>query len=82
MAKIKVIYLGVLLVNLRSYSSTQLNGKCGYPGKPYKASLEPDNKLQYDEGEEVSYQCNDYWFQPQFRKCEKGKWTGRPARCG
>ncbi len=68
--KLKVIYLGLFLANLRSYSNTQLNGKCGHSGKPYKASFEPDNQLQYNDGEEVSYQCNDYWFQPQFRKCE------------
>jgi hypothetical protein len=41
--KLKVIYLGLFLANLRSYSNTQLNGKCGHSGKPYKASFEPDN---------------------------------------
>jgi hypothetical protein len=81
MTKIKIIYLGLFVTNLRSYSNIQLNGKCGNPGKPYKASLEP-YKLQYDEGEEVTYQCNDYWFQLQTRKCERGHWTGKPARCG
>jgi len=72
----------LFVINLKCLLSLQLNGKCGYPGKPYKANLEPDNKIQYEEGEEVTYQCKDYWFQPQSRRCVKGRWVGEPARCG
>ncbi|CAG2110691.1 unnamed protein product, partial [Medioppia subpectinata] len=68
-------------INL-SICELSLNGKCGYPGKPYRAKLEPDNKLQYDEGEEVSYQCVDFWSFIKTRRCEKGRWTGEQARCG
>ncbi|CAG2170653.1 unnamed protein product [Oppiella nova] len=68
--------------NIIYTSICQLNGKCGYPGKPYRAKLEPDNKLLYDEGEEVTYQCTDFWSFIKTRKCEKGRWTGEQPRCG
>jgi hypothetical protein len=78
-----ILNLIIILTNLISFSSSQLlNGKCGYPGKPYRAKLEPDNKQQYSEGEEVTYQCTDYWSHLQTRKCERGRWTGKPPRCG
>ncbi len=77
-----IINLIIILTNLISFSSSQLNGKCGYPGKPYKAKLEPDYKQQYSEGEEVTYQCTNYFSHLQTRKCERGHWTGKPARCG
>jgi hypothetical protein len=77
-----ILNLIIILTNLISFSGSQLNGKCGYPGKPYKAKLEPDNKQQYSEGEEVTYQCTDYWSHLQMRKCERGRWTGKPPRCG
>ncbi|XP_054163883.1 uncharacterized protein LOC128961651 [Oppia nitens] len=52
------------------------------PLYPYRAKLEPDNKLQYDEGEEVSYQCTDFVAPIRTRKCERGRWTGEVPRCG
>jgi hypothetical protein len=77
-----ILNLVIILTNLISFSSSQYNSKCGYPGKPYRAKLEPDNKQQYSEGEEVTYQCTDFWSHLQTRKCEKGHWTGKPPRCG
>jgi len=83
MKSIDISYLALILANLICFCICQLNGKCGYPGKPYKARLEPDNKLQYLEGEEVTYQCTSgFWTYIQTRKCERGRWTGEPARCG
>lgn len=81
----KLLILIICLISEISISFTalgQLNSKCGYPGKPYRAKLEPDNKLQYEEGEEVNYQCTDFWIFVHSRRCEKGKWTGPQPRCG
>ena len=82
MRLIKLSILIIIVITLKSVSLNLLNGKCGYPGKPYQAKLEPDNKLQYDEGEEVNYQCTHFWSFVQTRKCEKGKWSGPQPRCG
>ena len=78
--KLCLFYL--IIFSIIYTSICQLNGKCGYPGKPYRAKLEPDNKLLYDEGEEVTYQCTDFWSFIKTRKCEKGRWTGEQPRCG
>jgi len=79
----KISYLALILANLICFCICQLlNGKCGYPGKPYKAKLEPDNKLQYLEGEEVTYQCSDFSSPVITRRCERGRWTGKLPRCG
>jgi hypothetical protein len=59
----------------------KVSGKCGFPGRPYMSKLEPD-ELTYKEGEEVTYECIEYWFYLQSRKCEGGRWTGKQPRCG
>ena len=76
------LFVVIYFASIDILISQTLNGKCGYPGKPYQAKLEPDNKLQYEEGEEVSYQCTHFWAPTKNRKCEKGKWTGEQPRCG
>ena len=77
-------FLLYLYLILKTYNlcNCQLNGKCGYPGKPYRTKLLPDDKLIYDEGEVVTYQCEDFWSDVQTRKCERGIWTGDQPRCG
>jgi len=78
----EISYLALILINLIYFCVCQLNGKCGYPGRPYNAILKPDNKLQYFEGEEVTYECPDSLYYIQTRKCKRGRWTGKPPRCG
>lgn len=75
----------LVLLNGRSLSlinALELRANCGFPGKPYRAKIIPEEKLYYEEGETVSYQCADYWAPPQMRKCVNGVWVGPPARCG
>jgi len=64
------------------HGGVDLRPNCGYPGKPYRAKIAPEEKLVYADGETVSYSCTDYWAAPQERKCVKGLWTGPLARCG
>ena len=59
----------------------EINGFCGRPERPYKSRLIPDKDL-YGEGEEVSYQCDQYWNHLQKKKCVRGQWTGMQFRCG
>lgn len=65
-----------------STNSIILNGRCGFPGKPYRSKADADFKGQYEEGEEVAYQCVDYRNYLQVRRCVHGRWSGPPARCG
>jgi len=82
MGAIEISYLALILINLIYFSICQLNGKCGYPGKPYNAILKPDNKSQYLEGEEVTYECPIFPSYTQTRICKRGRWMRRPLRCG
>ncbi len=80
MTKLQVFSL--LLLNIINFVySYDVNGFCGNPEKPFNSILEPD-KRRYSEGEEVTYQCNEYWNYLKTRKCVKGKWTGSAFRCG
>lgn len=63
-------------------SAVEIRPYCGFPGKPYRAKIIPEEKVIFDDGEEVTYQCADYWAPPQSRKCIKGVWVGPMARCG
>ena len=62
--------------------SLVFRANCGFPGKPYRANITPEEKMVYEDGEEISYKCTDFWAQPQTRKCVNGAWIGPPARCG
>lgn len=78
-----LVSLTLLLLGLASGAlCLELHPNCGFPGKPYKAKINPEENLVYSDGETVSYQCADYWAPPQTRKCLNGEWTGQPARCG
>jgi len=81
MKTIEILYLVLILINLIYFSICQLNGKCGYPGKPYKATLKPE-KTQYLEGEEVTYKCSGFVNYIRTSKCKRGRWTREPLRCG
>ena len=81
------IILFYIIINIFNYlpqltESLKVRGKCAFPGKPYMSKLEPDNKLYYEEGEEVTYECIEYLYFVQTRKCERGRWTGNQPRCG
>ena len=73
------VILNIFYLNSQSQ---EVSGRCGFPGKPYMSKLEPDNKLYYEEGDEVEYECIEYWFYTQRRKCKNGRWTGNSPRCG
>lgn len=60
----------------------ELKPYCGFPGKPYRAKIMPEEKLVFLEGESVMYQCADYWAPPQSKKCVNGQWVGPVVRCG
>ena len=78
---VKLFFLNFLLIQLNSVDSYEINGFCGRPEKPLNSRLIPD-KFQYNEGEEVTFQCNQYWNHLQKKKCIKGKWIGMQFRCG
>ncbi|CAG2119160.1 unnamed protein product, partial [Medioppia subpectinata] len=41
----------------------------------------PD-KSRYNEGEDVTFQCNQYWNYLQTKRCVRGQWIGDQFRCG
>lgn len=80
-----IVMISILMLiqpNQLMVRSIELRASCGFPGKPYRSKIIPEEKLVYEEGETVSYQCSDYWSPPQMRKCVNGVWIGPPARCG
>ncbi|XP_027195286.1 uncharacterized protein LOC113789893 isoform X2 [Dermatophagoides pteronyssinus] len=84
MNKMFIIVTILLLINndLSMTESLELRANCGFPGKPYRSKIIPEEKSVYDEGETVRFQCSDYESPPQMRKCVNGVWVGPPARCG
>lgn len=61
-----------------------LNGKCGFPGKPYMGKVLDNNghRTVYGEGETVRFDCIHFWSPLQTRQCRRGRWLGPHARCG
>lgn len=72
----------LIAVSVLQSDAIILNGKCGFPGRPYMSKVDNDFKLTYLEGEEVQYQCMHYWNYIQTRKCVRGRWLGPQAKCG
>lgn len=77
-----ILIILLVIISTSISNGLELHASCGFPGKPYKAKINPEEKLVYSDGEVISYQCADYWAPPQSRKCVNGIWTGVPARCG
>ena len=71
----------LVFVYINCVNSYEINGFCGRPEKPFNSKLIPD-KQYYKEGEEVTFQCNQYWNHLQKKRCIKGKWIGMQFRCG
>ncbi|XP_054154301.1 uncharacterized protein LOC128952867 [Oppia nitens] len=58
-----------------------VNGLCGRPERPFESRLIPVRDY-YREGDEVGYQCNQYWNYMQTKRCVRGQWIGHPFTCG